>query len=43
MDVENSPKALLLLLSRLVWITSNVGVVLVTKAVYQAGVTTRSA
>ncbi|BAC96882.1 hypothetical protein [Vibrio vulnificus YJ016] len=42
MDIENHLKALLLLLLRLVWIAVRVGIVLVTKAVYQASVTNRA-
>ncbi len=36
MYIENGMKALRLLRSRLVWISNRVGIVLVTKATYQA-------
>lgn len=42
MDIEKRLKALLLLRSRLVWISIGVGIVLVYKAIHQAGATTRA-
>ncbi|GIB55215.1 hypothetical protein VCSRO188_0017 [Vibrio cholerae] len=41
MDIEKRPKALRLLLSRSLWIAARVGIVLVTKSIYQASVTNR--
>lgn len=42
MDIENHLKALLLLRSRLVWISIGVGIVLVSKAIHQADAATQA-